>query len=441
MRIAKLMALPSESSSPGRPYGSQSSQNPGTTSADASGNAIQIWQAVRSGKWLTASRARAYSLILLVLCGLAMIGWIASADGLVDRNGKPIGTDFSSFYAAGSLALAGHAGDAYKMAEHHAREQATFGADTPYYSWNYPPVFFLIVAPLATLPYWLALSLFQAASLALYLWVIAAILKTARQQQGAIAGSWLAVAAAYPAVFINLGHGQNGFLTAGILGAALVVLPRRPLLAGLLMGLLAYKPQFAAAIPVALLAGHQWRTLATAAFTAVVLAAVSYLIFGADCWAAFMASTELSRKLLLEQGSVGFEKVQSAFAAVRLLGGGISLGYMAQGVVSALAICGTAWAWRSSESHNIKSAVLLTAAALTSPYLLDYDLVLLGPAIAFSVEPIAERPRPYEVSLLAFVWIAPLFARTVAGLSGIPVGLLATLTLFAIVMRRRSSQS
>ncbi len=371
-----------------------------------------------------------------MLCGLAIIGWIASADGLVDRNGKPIGTDFSSFYAAGSLALAGHAGDAYKMAEHHAREQATFGADTPYYSWNYPPIFFLMVAPLASLPYWLALAVFQGTSLAFYLGIIAAILRTARQQEGAIASSWLPIAAAYPAVFINLGHGQNGFLTAGILGAALAMLPRRPLLAGLLMGLLAYKPQFATVIPVALLAGYQWRALAVTAFSAIALAAASYLIFGEDCWAAFIASTDLSRKLLLEQGGVGFEKVQSAFAAARLLGGGIGLSYVVQGAVSALAVCGTAWAWRSSESQSIKSAILLAAAALASPYLLDYDLVLLGPAIAFSVEAIADRPYPYEVSLLAFVWIAPLFARTVAGLSGIPVGLLAILTLFAVILRR-----
>src|SRR5215831_12874179 len=178
---------------------------------------IQIWQAVRSGKWLTRERAHVYSLFLLVMCSLVAIGWIVSAHGLVDRNGKPIGTDFSSFYAAGSLAREGHARDAYKPAEHHAREKAMFGSDTPYYSWNYPPIFFLVVAPLASLPYWLALLLFQGVTLGLYLGVIATILRTPRQQSGGVASSWLPIAAAYPAVFINLGHGQNGFLTAGLL--------------------------------------------------------------------------------------------------------------------------------------------------------------------------------------------------------------------------------
>ena len=50
-----------------------------------------IWQALRSGDWLTLARARGYSLILLALCGIAVAGWVAVSDGLVDRNGKPLG--------------------------------------------------------------------------------------------------------------------------------------------------------------------------------------------------------------------------------------------------------------------------------------------------------------------------------------------------------------
>ena len=84
-----------------------------------------FWQELRSGRWLTAERTRAYSLILLALYVIAIVGWIALSDGLVDRNGKPIGTDFSSFYAAGSLVLDGRAGDVYDMAAHYAREHGS----------------------------------------------------------------------------------------------------------------------------------------------------------------------------------------------------------------------------------------------------------------------------------------------------------------------------
>ena len=210
------------------------------------------WQALRSGSWLTPARGRGYSLILLAIAALAIIGWIALSDGLVDRNGKPIGTDFSSFYAAGALALEGKAADAYSMAAHYAREQQLFGANTPYFGWLYPPIFFLLAAPLALLPYPLALAVWQGSTLALYLAVIAAILYRARRGNGVIARLWLPVAAAFPAVVINLGHGQNGFLSAALFGAALICLPRRPIIAGALFGLLAYKPQLALVIAFAL---------------------------------------------------------------------------------------------------------------------------------------------------------------------------------------------
>jgi alpha-1,2-mannosyltransferase len=91
-----------------------------------------LWDALRSGAWLTPARMRGYSLILLGISVIAMAGWIALSDGLSDRNGKPIGTDFSSFYAAGSLVLDGRAGDVYNMAAHYAREQQIFGPATPY---------------------------------------------------------------------------------------------------------------------------------------------------------------------------------------------------------------------------------------------------------------------------------------------------------------------
>ena len=220
---------------------------------------LHLWDAVKSGSWLTPDRARNYSLI--VIASLAIIGWIAQSDGMVDRNGKPIGTDFSSFFAAGALASEGRASEAYDMALHYAREQLLFGETTPHYAWLYPPSFLVFVTPLALLPYPAALGIWQGSTLALYLAVIAGVLRGARLGSRLIARIWLPVAAAFPAVFINLGHGQNGLLSAALFGGALLQLPRHPLLAGFLFGLLTYKPQLALVIPFALLAGGQWRLL------------------------------------------------------------------------------------------------------------------------------------------------------------------------------------
>jgi alpha-1,2-mannosyltransferase len=395
-----------------------------------------IRQALQSGRWLTAARARGYSLVLLGLWILAIAIWVAMADGLVDRNGKPIGTDFASFYAAGSLVLDGRASDVYNMAAHYAREQQIFGAGTPYYGWLYPPIFLLVATPLALMPYLWALAVWQIGTFALYLSVIAGVMARMPPRSKVIGPIWLPVAAGFPAVFINLGHGQNGFLSAGLFGAALLALPARPILSGALFGLLAYKPQLALVVPFALLAGGQWRSVLTAGITVMALVGLTALIFGADLWLAFAASTETARKLLLEQGDVGFEKLQSVFAAVRMWGGGVPLAYAAQGTVSAAVLGSTAWVWRSAPDRDLKAALLVVATLLASPHVLDYDLVILAPAIAFTVS--AGRAggfRDYEASLLAAVWIVPLLSRSVAGFTAVPVGLLAMLAFYLFVFR------
>src|ERR1700756_4379139 len=235
-----------------------------------------IWQSVRSGDWLTAARARGYSLILLAIAVIAMAGWIAVSDGLIDRNGKPVGTDFSNVYAAGELTWQGKPADAYDPALQHAAEKATFGGrDVPFFGWHYPPFFFAIAFLVAALPYAWVLALWLAASLAAYLPVLRAILPRPET---------LLIAAAFPAVFVNAGHGQNGFLTAALLGGALQLLDRRPWLAGMLIGLLAYKPPFGALIPIALLAGGRWRTICGALATIACLFALSLATLGSGIW-------------------------------------------------------------------------------------------------------------------------------------------------------------
>jgi alpha-1,2-mannosyltransferase len=395
-----------------------------------------FWPQFRNGAWLTADRARAYSLILLALGTLAFIGWIALADGAVDRNGKPLGTDFSSFYAAGSMALEGKAAEVYNAAAHFGREQQIFGAHTPYYAWFYPPIFLLIAAPLALLPYPLALAVWQGLSLLFYLGVIGAVMRRSAMPD-AVRRNWLPVALAFPAVFINLGHGQNGFLTTGLFGAALLALAHRPALAGVLFGLMAYKPQFALVIPLALLATLQWRSIAAAVATVVALIAITAAIFSIDCWTAFVATTDASRHLLLEQGEVGFAKLQSVFAAVRMWGGSVALAYLVQSIVSVAVICSAVWSWRVTCDANLRAAILLIATLLASPHVLDYDLMLLAPAIAFMVAAgIANGFRSYEITLLAAAWITPLLARSVAGASGVPLGLLVLLALYVAAIRR-----
>jgi hypothetical protein len=388
-----------------------------------------IWQGVRTGEWLTAARTRGYSLILLGLSALVLAGWVVASDGLLDRNGKPIGTDFSNVYAAGTLTWQGRSADAYVPALQHAAEKAVFdGREVPFYGWHYPPFFFAIAVLVAAVPYAFGLAIWLVASFAAYLTAIRAILP--RQET-------LLVAAAFPAVFVNVGHGQNGFLTAALLGGALHWLDRRPWLAGVLIGLLAYKPQFGVLIPIALLAGGRWRTIGAAAATVAALVAVSFALLGSGIWHAFADSMDFTQTVVLEQGGTGWQKIQSIFSAVRAWGASVPIAYATQASLLAMLAATLAWLWHGDAAFELKAAALALGSLLATPYVLDYDLVVLAVAIAFFARHgLRHGFRDFEISLLAVAWIMPLLSRSIAGVTYMPLGLFVELALYAFVLRR-----
>jgi hypothetical protein len=388
-----------------------------------------IWRGLRSGEWLTAERARGYSLMLLVIATLAFAGWIAISSGLIDRNGKPIGTDFSNVYAAGELTWQGKPADAYSPALQHAAEKATFGGrEVPFFGWHYPPFFFLVAFLVAALPYAWGLAIWLIASFAAYLAVIRAILPRPET---------LLIASAFPAVFVNIGHGQNGFLTAALLGGALHLIDRRPWLAGILIGLLAYKPQFGVMIPVALIASQRWSSIAAAGATIAALVGLSFVTLGGGVWHAFADSMNFTQTVVLEQGGTGWEKIQSAFSAARNWGADVKTAYAIQIALGVMLAATLAWLWHSDAAFELKASALATASLLATPYVLDYDLVVLAISIAFLARHGFKCGfRDYEISVLAAAFIVPLISRGLAGATGIPSGLIVMLMLFASTLRR-----
>ena len=391
------------------------------------------WSAIRSGDWVTASRIRSYAAIVLAIGVAMLIALALTGQGLNDFQGRPLGTDFSNVYAAGKWVLAGRPEAPFDPALQHEMEKRIFGAATPFYGWHYPPVFLGLAALLALLPYLFALVVWQAATFFAYLASIRAILPRPEV--------WLP-AIAFPAVVINVAHGHNGFLTAALFGGGLVLLQRRPAIAGMLLGLLCYKPQFGLLIPFALLAGGYWRAFAAAAATVIVVCALSWLAFGGGAWLAFRDSFEFTRTVVLEQGGTGFHKIQSVFAATRLWGAPPVAAYAAQAATIAIVALLLVALWRSSAAYALKAAALLTGALLATPYVLDYDLMLMAPALAFFAAYALERGfLSYERSVLVFGWFAPLVTRSVGEHIGVPIGLLALVLLFWLALRRAAADT
>ncbi len=423
---------------------------------------------LRSGRWLTRERMRLVAFALLAAMVLGAGFLIATSNGLNDRFGRPLGTDFSNVYAAGTYVLDGEPAAPFDPARQFAREQAIFGQATQFYGWHYPPFFLGVAALLATMPYWLSLIVWQGVTLLLYLLSIRAILSlpsplwggsraaSARgggdaiaitplpapsaptsPTRGEVKKDWLLFSLAFPAVFINLGQAHNGFLTAALIGATLTCIDRRPILSGILIGALSYKPQFGLLIPLVLIASGRWRVFAAAAAAVALMTAAVTLVLGSEVWSAFFASSHFTRTVVLEQGGTGWYKIQSVFSWVRMWGGGISLAYAAQGAITLLVAAALAWLWRSPAAFPLKAAALMIGSLLATPYSLDYDLMLLAPAIAvLATDGMARSFAPWEKTILASLWIVPLIARSVPQATLIPLAVPIMLAAFTMLLRR-----
>src|SRR5690348_14408337 len=402
---------------------------------------------LRTGDWLAYERVRRVAVALICAYAIAIGYLVVTAHGAVDALGRPLGTDFSNVYAAGTYVLEGKPQAPFDPALQYSREQAIFGPDTPFYGWHYPPFFLFVAAGLALLPYGLALAVWQIATFLLYLVSIRCILTVTPIRTGtnsedrAVHMMALLLAAAFPAVFVNLSHGHNGFLSAALMGAALATLDRRPIGAGILFGLLIYKPQFGLMVPFVLAATGRWRTFAAAAATALLLVLLATLAFGPQAWEAFAASTQFTRTIVLEAGDPGWHKIQSAFSWARMWGASIAVAYLLQAAVTLAVGATLIWLWRSAASFALKASALCLSAMLASPYGYDYDMMILAPAIAFLMsDGLAQGWRSWEKTLLAAFWLMPIAARGIALATFIPLGVIALVAVYVAILRRGATE-
>jgi alpha-1,2-mannosyltransferase len=381
--------------------------------------------------WLDAERVRAYARILLAVTLVGAVGWIALSPGGVDREGKPIGTDFVGFYTASRLTLDGSPELAYDVGAHWAAQKALFGPKLGYTAFFYPPPALLICLPLALATYFWSLAAWLAATGYAFYRVLRLYLPSLDP----------VAFLAFPAVFVNAAHGQNGFLSAALIGGGLLAMDTRPALAGVLFGAMAFKPHLALVIPFALIFSRRWTTLIAAAATAAAFSAASLVAFGAPAWEGFFAGSGFARSAL-ENNLVGDEKMQSVFAAVRLMHGSLALAWGAQ---IATALCVVAALWRLERRAfraPAEPAAIVCAGLLASPFLLDYDLTLLAIPLAWLLREGLERGfPPFEKALLAFAFVLPLVSRAAAGAVGAPLAPLTIAALLALTMRHALAPS
>jgi arabinofuranan 3-O-arabinosyltransferase len=344
---------------------------------------------------------------------------------IYDQSGSGVPTDFVNVWAAGRLALEGHAAQAWDWDIQKQVELALLKKDfIGYFAWHYPPPFLFVASLLAHFPYAVAFSGWALVSLLPYLAVMRAII-------GRTFGLVLAVG--FPVVFNNALVGQNGFLTAALIGGTLFLMPARPVLSGICLGLLSYKPQYGLLFPLVLIAASQWTTFIAAAVVAVAMALASWLAFGTESWQAFFHWMPNFSQAFLTEGKAPWWKLQSIFSLVRYFGGGEQLAWIFQCIMSASVAVGLVTMWRSRVDYSWKAASLAAGTLLITPYLFMYDLMVLAIPVAYLVRNgLVSGFRSYELPALACAY-ASIITFIILGL---PLGLLATLIVVVLILCR-----
>jgi alpha-1,2-mannosyltransferase len=389
-----------------------------------------IFLSLRDAPWLTRGRLLGYS-TALIAGTVAVMTWVLSGQGIADPMGRPIGTDFLRLWTASYALLNGEERGIYDPAAFFALERAvTQPATSDFYPWNYPPSSFLIVYPLALLPYLGSFAVWLALGLAGYLTALWRIF---------LKPLTLWVGLAFPAVFWTVTHGQTSFLTTSLFCWGLLQLPRRPVLAGILFGALTFKPHLGLLLPVALVAGRHWRAVVAAALTALLSGVISVVSFGTGVWADFLANTTDTRSMLESGMNFGhYYKMQSVFAATRLLGSPMLVAYSLQALVALGAAAAVVWVWRRRTGDpDMKNAALMAATPLSTPFIFDYDLMLLAPAIAWLARKgVTDGALPYERTTLVAAFLAPFVSRVLGMHTHLLLAPIFIAALLIVIVRR-----
>jgi len=365
------------------------------------------------------------AIVFIAFWALALATGVTSADGwITNSQGVAVDGDYMGVYTAGKFTLQGEPLAAYDWVRHErAQHELDGNPKGAFFPWPYPPSFLFVAASLALLPYFLSMLTWTLATFAAFTAAIARISATRRD---------LLLMLATPAAWLNLYIGQNGSLTAALIGFGLILLPARPVAAGICIGLLSVKPHLGLLIPVALLAGGYYRAFASAALTVVALALVTTVAFGIEPWLAL--PDQLQRVAMLAKTTTSTTKIQSAFGMARSLGLSADHALWLQGALVAVLAAGIAWLWsRRDAGFDLKAAALAAAITLASPYQFVYDLVILTIAQAFLLRHCARAGTDAveTYGLIVANVLVLLFVTT-----PVPLGVVASAVVMGLILRR-----
>jgi hypothetical protein len=380
---------------------------------------------LRDATWMNAARMRGWSVLLTITLAIWAGGMVTAQ--VMGAAWGSVGADFPCFYAAGVLARGGHAASVYSPAimaqTEHAIRTMKAGAYLPFL---YPPPVLLLCWTWSLLPYWIAFVVFVALGLV-------PLLAAYRRMLPACTS--LLIFVAYPGIWITVLAGQNGLISAACLAWFMLLADRRPATGGLCLAVLACKPQLAICVPFALVASGRWRSLFAAICGFGILSLLSVAAFGFAPWLAFLHGSANAMSAITG-GMIAEARIQSAFIAARLLGANLWTAGLIQGgfAIAVLFVLASLAATRPTGAAL--GATLAVSALAVTPYVMDYDLVCLSPALAYIVmQGQSSGWPPYGRAIVLVAFLLPVASSLIALRSGVQIAPVVIACSLALVLR------
>lgn len=316
-------------------------------------------------------------LIVLAVASLAAAMVVRSiANGLLAQGIDPglADKDFANYWVASRLLLSGQVQDLFGPWQGYFRHlRETFGNGYPWHNWSYPPHFLLLIWPLGLLGYKAALVAFLTATGIAFVCAYKAFMG----ERSLVA--WVAVA---PFMVLNLWAVQNGYLCAALALGALALRDKRPVMAGVLLGLLTIKPQLGLLFPFLLIAERRWTVIASAVVSAALLVAASAAILGVEAWRGYIQEVlPYQTSVMLNLRGIALVMTPSIYAALRIWGVGPDVALNAHLMVAVPMALILIVAFFRLHDGKDRAALLLTGTFIVTPYALSYDLGLFAAGV------------------------------------------------------------
>ncbi|MCK9377083.1 MAG: DUF2029 domain-containing protein [Syntrophobacterales bacterium] len=388
----------------------------------------------------TPFRLKWYPRAILFAIGLSFLLIISIGHGASTLNGR-VGGDYPAFYGAGRIIANGDWQNLYNPATQLQAQQGLLPEKkSNFLPFSYPPFLALIYYPLSLLNYRLSYiihTLFMLGSLMLALQLLRPFSHTIDQYYLLT----LAMALSFYPLFSGVLMGQNtAVILLIIVGAWRLALANREWLAGLILGLLLFKPQFALPLIGLYLLSGRWRVSLGSTFTGLALFLISSLISGPH-W----LSSWLKFSWWFSQADAGVNYANSVswlgfFEAVG--GAGNSMALIIGGVLVFLTSIGLALVWARGGRRGDLTAQLglsLPGLILLPPHVMYYDMSL----VIFSYSLLAERNIKNFNTIIAFIYLlgfSQIISKTL-GFSPLFFVLLFTVILTASRLGRSAMRS